>query len=172
MQKFSEQQSHMRRSSLFVCVLATARLLVFVGLPIAAVVVCWMAWPDYKPRFDQLQLTRRISMPLSHSGRWAIPASRQAQPSTDNDAQRDRIVDPFWLAADTTPELFGRDEIEECDLSKRIVGIELDGCHFAFAIDGMNNPYYSLVMHPFCIGGAPTPLGNRPATADCPVREP
>jgi len=145
MQVPNEQQSRISRSSLFVFVMTSVRLFVFIVLPIAAAVICWMAWPNYKPRFNQLQLARGISIPLSSVDGWAIPASRRAEPSTANDAQRERIIDPFWLAADTTPELYCAGEIEEKYLSGQIAGIELDGCHFAFAIDGMKNPYYSLV---------------------------
>ncbi|MCA9157514.1 MAG: hypothetical protein KDA72_04260, partial [Planctomycetales bacterium] len=82
MQLSSEQQSRTRRSSLFVYVMTTVRLIVFVGLPIAAAVLCWMAWPSYKPRFNPLQLARGITTPLSNAGQWAIPADRRIEPST------------------------------------------------------------------------------------------
>ena len=117
--------------------MTSVRLFVFIVLPLAAAVAGWMAWPNYKPRFNQLQLARGISIPLSSVEGWATPASRRTEPSTANDDQRDRIIDPFWLTADTTPELFCASEIEEKYLSGRIAGIELDGGHFAFAIDGI-----------------------------------
>lgn len=145
MQVSSEQQSRISRSPLLVCFMTLVRLLVFIGLPIAATVACWMMWPNYKPRFNELQLARGISTPLSSAERWAIPANRRAKPSIANDAQRDRIIVPHWLAADTTPDLFCADEIEEEYLSKRIAGIELDGCYFAFAIAGMGSPYHGMV---------------------------
>lgn len=125
--------------------MTSVRLLVFVALPIAAAVACWMMWPNYKPRFNELQVARGISTPLSSVEEWAISANRRAEPSTGDDPQRDRIIIPYWLAADTTPELFCADEIEETYLSERIAGIELDGCHFAFAIAGMGSPYHGMV---------------------------
>lgn len=141
----SEQQSHISQSPILVCILTSIRLLVFIGLPTAAAIACWMMWPNYKPRFNGLQLARGFSPPLSSVEGWAIPASRRAEPSTGNDPQRDRIIVPHWLAADTTPELFCADDIEEKYLSERIAGIELDDCYFAFAIAGMGSPYHGMV---------------------------
>lgn len=145
MHEVSKRSTRIDRQPILACVMTSVRLLVFIGIPIAAAVVCWMAWPTYKPIFNELQLARGISTPLTNAGRWSIPASRRAEPSTVNDAQRGRIICPLWLTADTTPELFCADEIEEKNFSKQIVGIDLEGCHFAFAIAGMANPYYGMV---------------------------
>ena len=134
-----------RRHPVVSCLVCSVRVLVFVGLPLGSAIACWMAWPHYKPRFNATQVARGVVSPLSNHSLHLIPANRKAEPLPDDDAQLEHIVVPHWLAADTTPELFGADEVEEQDLTEPIIGVELDGCYFAFAVAGMANPYHCIV---------------------------
>ncbi len=140
-----QQQSSSSRQRIIACIVTSVRMLVVIGIPIAAGVACWMMWPQYESRFNESQLAGKLVVPLSYGMRDAIPARRCLQPSQTNDALRDRIKVPHWLAADLDPELFFSDELEKGELSANIVGIELDGNHFAFAVAGMANPYYGTV---------------------------